>query len=141
MRLVLDTSVIVSSFRSRSGASRALVEALDEGRFALLLSQPLFLEYESVLTRPEQMTVHGASSYEIDEFLNALSASSTQVSFHFRIRPQLRDPNDDMVLETAVNGIADGIVTHNVRDFLPQSKEFGISVWTPGHMMKMRFQR
>jgi predicted nucleic acid-binding protein len=36
---------------------------------------------------------------------------------HFLWRPQLRDPGDEMVLETAVNGQADTLVTFNVRDF------------------------
>jgi putative PIN family toxin of toxin-antitoxin system len=61
MRLVLDTSVIVSAFRSRYGASRALLEAFDDGQIVLLVSQPLFTEYEDVLKRPDQMAVHRAS--------------------------------------------------------------------------------
>ncbi|MGA2896907.1 MAG: PIN domain-containing protein [Acidobacteriaceae bacterium] len=47
MRLVLDTCVIVSAFRSRNGASRRLIDAFDAGLFSVLLSQPLLLEYET----------------------------------------------------------------------------------------------
>jgi predicted nucleic acid-binding protein len=85
--------------------------------------------------------VHGASSHEIDEFLDNLSARAFHVSFYWRIRPQLRDPDDDMVLETAVNGIADTIVTHNVADFLPESNRFGIPIWTPVHIIKTRLRK
>ncbi len=141
MRLVLDTSVIVSAFRSRYGASRALLEAFDDGQFVLLISQPLFTEYETVLKRPDQMAAHQASQSAVDEFLAAVAVRAAQVSFYYRIRPQLRDPNDDMVLETAVNGAADAIVTHNVKDFLPESSQFGIPVWTPGDTIKMRLKR
>jgi len=141
VRLVLDTSVIVASFRSRYGASRALLEAFDEGRFLLLISQPLFSEYEDLLMRSDQMSVHHASHAEVNEFLYDLATRAIQIGFDYRLRPQLRDPNDEMVLETAVNGYADAIVTHNVKDFLPEAARFGIPVWTPGHTIRMRVPR
>ncbi len=141
MRLVLDTSVIVAAFRSQYGASRGLLEAFDDGQIVMLISQPLFTEYETVLKRPDQMAVHRASMTEIDEFLFDLADRAAQVSFHYRIGAQLRDPNDNMVLETAVNGAADAIVTHNVRDFLPESERFNMPIWTPGHTIRMRVRR
>ncbi len=98
----------------------------------------MFTEYEDVLKRSEQMQVHGASLDEIDEFLFNLAARAFHVSFHRRIRPALRDPDDDMVLETAVNGSASAIVTHTVRDFLPESNRFQIPILTPGAIMKVR---
>jgi putative PIN family toxin of toxin-antitoxin system len=141
VRLVLDTSVLVAAFRSQYGASRSLIEAFDDGQIVMLISQPLFTEYETVLKRPEQMAAHRASLIEIDEFLFDLADRAAQVSFHYRIGPQLRDTNDNMVLETAINGTADAIVTHNVRDFLPESDRFNMPIWTPGHTIRMRLRR
>jgi predicted nucleic acid-binding protein len=46
-----------------------------------------------------------------------------------------------MVLEAAINGRADAIVTHNVRDFLPAAHRFGIEILTPGHILKERLSR
>jgi predicted nucleic acid-binding protein len=40
----------------------------------------------------------------------------------------LPDADDDMVLETAINGRADGIVTFNRRDFEAAEERFGIAV-------------
>jgi predicted nucleic acid-binding protein len=102
---------------------------------------PFFTEYEDVLKRSEHLGVHGASIDKIDEFLDNLAARATQVSFERRIRPQLRDPNDDMVLETAVNGSADAIVTHNIRDFLPESNKFRMPILTPGDIIRERLRR
>jgi predicted nucleic acid-binding protein len=64
----------------------------------------------------------------------------TPVQIRFRYRPQLRDPNDELVLEAALNGAAEAIVTHNVRDFLPAASSFGIAIFTPGRMIKQRFR-
>jgi predicted nucleic acid-binding protein len=50
----------------------------------------------------------------------------------FLWRPSLRDADDDMVLEVAVNGQADAVVTFNRRDFRPATERFGIEVLLPG---------
>ncbi len=140
MRLVLDTSVIVSAFRSRHGASRAMLDLLYAGRFQALASQALFLEYEDVLGRPEQRAVHLLDEGRLDDLLRDLAALMLPVEIRFRYRPLLRDPDDELVLEAALNGSAEAIVTHNVRDFLPAASSFGIAVIPPGRMMKERFR-
>lgn len=140
MRLVLDTCVIVSAFRSRHGASRALVDLLYERRFLAPTSQALFLEYETVLSRPEQRAVHQFSDERLDALLRDLADFITPVAIRYRFRPQLRDPGDELVLEAAINGSADAIVTHNVRDFLPATRDFGIEVLTPGSILRERLR-
>src|ERR1700731_5098782 len=44
---------------------------------------------------------------------------------------RLSDPDDDMVLETAINGSASAIVTFNQRDFVPGIKGFRCAVILP----------
>jgi predicted nucleic acid-binding protein len=60
-----------------------------------------------------------------------LAAVLEPVEPHFLWRPRLRDPNDDMVHEAAVNGRADAIVTFNARGFAGVVGEFGIELLTP----------
>jgi predicted nucleic acid-binding protein len=67
--------------------------------------------------------------------------SNYSTKIYFQWRPQLRDADDELVLEAAINGLADALVTHNVRDFLPAANNFGIQVITPGHIIKERFTR
>jgi len=129
---VLDTDVMVAALRSSRGASRQLLLGALDGGFQLLLSVPLILEYEAVLNRPEHLAACGLSAAEIGRVLDDLAGIAKPVNLSFRWRPRLSDPNDDMVLETAVNGNADAIVTFNQRDFEAAVRDFGCAVILPG---------
>jgi predicted nucleic acid-binding protein len=97
---------------------------------------PLFLEYEDVLKRPEHRLAHGLTPEAIDEFLAELAALIEPVEVHFQWRPQSRDPNDEMVLEAAINGRAHALVTYNVADFAHAAERFRISVLRPAELLK-----
>ncbi|MGB9031564.1 MAG: putative toxin-antitoxin system toxin component, PIN family [Acidobacteriaceae bacterium] len=131
MRFVLDTTVIVAATRSDAGASRQLVLAALDKRFELLLSVPLALEYEAVLKRPEQIRASRGTVQEIDKLLVALIAVARPVYRSFFWRPLLRYADDDMVLQTALSGNADLLVTFNLRDFEPAASGLGIGVVAP----------
>lgn len=130
-RIVLDTNVLVAGLQSRSGASNRILRAVPERRFTLLISVPLFLEYEAVLKRPERRLVHGLSEDRIDVLLSVWAKLCEPVTLHYLWRPQLRDPKDEMVLETAVNGRCDALVTFNVQDFETAAPKFGVKVMRP----------
>jgi len=108
----------VAALRSDRGASRQLLLAALNRRFELLLSVPLILEYEAVLTRPHHLAACGLSAAQVGRVLDDLTAVARPVRLAFRWRPRLSDADDDMVLETAMNGNADAIVTFNQRDFV-----------------------
>jgi len=124
MRLVLDTDVVVAAMRSRSGASWQLVDRALAAEFTLLLSVPLVLQYEAVLKREEHRAVHKLADTQVDQVLGALVRVAEPVLIRFLWRPVLSDPLDDMVLETAVNGQADLLVTFNLDDFAPATRMF-----------------
>src|SRR5215472_17206605 len=135
LKIVLDTSVVVAGLRTRLGAGNAVLRLSAAKKVRLLATPPLFLEYEDVLKRPEHRLVHGLSVDEIDEFLAELAALIEPVDVHFQWRPQTRDPNDEMVLEAAINGQADAVVTYNVSDFAEAQERFGVLVMTPSDLM------
>jgi predicted nucleic acid-binding protein len=64
--------------------------------------------------------------------LDAMASVIEPVRLAFLWRPMSRDPNDDMVLEAAVNGSADVLATFNVRDFADAAERFGVAVLAPG---------
>ena len=136
LRVVLDTSVLVAGLRSRRGASNALLIRVATEEIKPLVTTALFLEYEDVLLRAEQRLATGMCEVEVAGFLAAFASASEGVEVHFRWRPQLGDPADEMVLEAAVNGRADALVTHNVSDFAEAVVRFGLRVATPGAFLK-----
>jgi putative PIN family toxin of toxin-antitoxin system len=136
MRAVLDTSILVAGLRSRLGASNRLLALVAEGRCIPLVTTALFLEYEDVLLRAEHRLATGMSERDVAGFLAAFASAAEPVEVHFTWRPQLSDPADELVLEAAVNGRADVIVTHNRRDFQPALRAFGIAAKAPAQVLK-----
>ena len=140
MNYVLDTNVLVAAVRSPAGASAELLRRVLTRQVPMLCSVPLFIEYEDVLMRPGQLAAAHARPGDVRNLLHALASVLVPVSIQFLWRPQLRDPNDDMVLELAVNGLGRGqpvtLVTFNQRDFLPQATRFGIPVIEPAQFFQ-----
>ncbi len=136
MRLVPDTNVVVAALRSPAGASADLLRILDQGRGTLLLSVPLALEYEVVCQLAEHRMAAGLSENQVEIFVNGIIAMVVPVKVYFRWRPFLRDAGDEMVLETAVNGRAEALVTFNGRNYGQAPNSFGIKTLLPGEALE-----
>lgn len=136
MKLVLDTNVLIAAMMSESGASRRLLQDIVRGRIISLISVPLIIEYEAVLKRPGMMKSCHLSKRDADIVLDQLAVSMEHVEMHFLWRPALRDANDDMVLETAVNGGAELIVSFNLADYGKVPALFGIEVLRPADAIR-----
>ena len=137
IRVLLDTNVLVAGLTSSRGASYAVLQAIAASELEVAASVALWLEYESVLKRDEIRALHGFSAQEIDAVLSALAVWVHPVILHYVWRPQLRDPCDEMVLEAAVNGQVQAIVTHNTKDFETIAPCFCVRVLTPAELLLM----
>jgi putative PIN family toxin of toxin-antitoxin system len=133
-RVVLDTNVIVSGLRSRRGASFRVLSLIGSGLFEHYMSVALAFEYEDAVKRSAS-GIHLPKAV-VEDILDFLCASARQQEIHFLWRPTLPDPQDDMVLEVAVHGGCEAIVTYNVEDFRG-SERFGIKVIKPQELLKL----
>jgi len=128
---VLDTNVLVAALRSRGGASFRLVSEIGREKFELVLSVTLVLEYEQALTETRPANV---SESDVKAFLDYVCSVGTHQEVFYLWRPHLRDPKDDMVLEAAIAGQCQAVVTHNRRHFEGAAR-FGIAVITPAEFL------
>ncbi len=131
--VVIDTNVVISGLRSKRGASFLLLSLIGRGKFEIVLSVPLVLEYEQVAKR-SQWKGKPSSRY-ITDILDYICLVGKERKIHFLWRPRERDPKDDMVLEVAVAASCDCIITYNRKDF-PDAKSFGIELRTPAEFLR-----
>src|SRR6266545_7098400 len=135
MRVVLDTSVLVAAARSRKGASYALVSSMPAPEFQLCLSLSLYMEWQQVLTRAENLSP-GRTVEDTRNYLRYLAGQSHLQEIHFLWRPFLRDADDDMVLELAFAAGCRHIITHNVKDF-HGSEPLGVTALSPREFLNL----
>lgn len=133
-QIVMDTNVLVAAARSRRGTSYALLQTMRSGSWRLNISSALLLEYEAQLKT--EAARQGRPLEVVDRFLDFLVSRSNRRQTFFLLRPFLRDPKDDFVVELALASRADYIVTWNVRDFT-QASEYGISVIRPNEFLAL----
>lgn len=127
-RVVIDTNVLVAASRSGKGASAKLLALTGTGRFDLVVSVPLVIEYEDAVLRRIQIDSQRHRDWE--DILDYLCSVAENQDIFFLWRPHLKDPKDDMVLEVAVAGRCNVIVSSNTRDFTT-ADAFGIEVMRP----------
>jgi putative PIN family toxin of toxin-antitoxin system len=137
MKLIVDTDVVVAGMRSPTGTSAALLVLLLQRRVTLLLSVSVALEYEAICQMAEHRLAAGASERDVQNLVDTLISISESVEVHYQWRPQLTDAGDEMVLEAAVNGRADAIVTFNRKDYGDVPARFGIELLSPAEALRI----
>jgi putative PIN family toxin of toxin-antitoxin system len=132
-RVVVDTNVLVSALRSRTGASFRLISLLGDPQWEPVVSVALILEYEEVAKREASRL--GLAGWVVESIVDMMCRQGSQHQIRFRLRPILRDADDEFVLELAVAGQADFIITYNTRDFTGVGA-YGIRVVTSGEFLR-----
>ena len=137
-RVIIDSNVLVSAFTNAQGASREVLRSVLRREAVALLSIPLFMEYEAVLTRPETQRRCPLSRAEQGQLFDAFLTGAEMVEVYYRWRPNLRDEGDNHVLELAVAAGDAPILTYNRRDFADGQLRFpDIRVLSPAAWLKL----
>jgi putative PIN family toxin of toxin-antitoxin system len=135
-RIALDTDVLVAAMLGAGAASR-LVGAVLEGRFEPLMGPALHAEHEAVLARERLLARCRLSAAEREELLDIYLARCRWTRIYFLWRPNLRDESDNHLVELAVAGGAQAIVTRNRRDFRGTELRFeNLAVLTPAEALR-----
>jgi putative PIN family toxin of toxin-antitoxin system len=127
-RAVLDTNVVYAGLRSQRGASFAILEALWQGKWKLILSNTVLTEYEEILRR-EAGTLN-LNSQRISRLLDAICALAERRNLSALWMPVLNDPDDEAFVHLAVEAGADYLVSHNLRHLEPATR-MGVKLLAP----------
>jgi putative PIN family toxin of toxin-antitoxin system len=134
--MILDTDVIIAAIRSSKGASAEIVRRVLRREVRIELTVAMALEYEAVAMRDEHLKAGELTATEAGNLIDALAALADPVDIHFRWRPQLRDADDEMVFEAAINAQDRTIVTFNIKDFAMAAARFDVALATPGEILE-----
>lgn len=133
-RVILDTNVIVAALRSQAGASFRLLMTIGHAQWQSVVTPALMYEYEDVVRRPGQ--VPGLSENDISAILDLLYQRSHRQLVYLSWRPLSQDPGDDLVLEAAIAGSCDFVVSFDERHLRP-AREFGIEILKPVELLRL----
>lgn len=136
---MLDSSVFVSALRSAEGASRRVLRLCLEQAVEPLMGQKLFSEYSDVMGRPGLFARSPLSEQERHAVFEGLLSVCRWTQVFYLWRPNLPDEGDNHLIELAVAGGAESVVTFNRRDFRGELHFSGLRIVTPAQFLsKMR---
>ncbi len=136
MRIVVDTNVFIGACLG-TGASNAVVAQCLAGSVLPLMGNALFSEYEDVLARSKLFAKSRLNAGERDELFDIFASICEWIRVYYQWRPNLRDESDNHLIELAVAGNAQYIVTRNIRDLVSGHLAFPhLKIVTPEQYLK-----
>jgi putative PIN family toxin of toxin-antitoxin system len=133
--LVIDTNVMIAAMMGSVAANR-VIDGCFDGRFVPLMGAALFAEYEDLAHRDKLFQGCSLSLTEREELLDIFFGVCRWTRIYYTWRPNLRDEADNHLVELAVAGGAEAIVTRNARDFRFAELRFpSIQILTPESLL------
>ncbi len=122
--IVVDTSILISALIGVKGPSREVLRQCLNGSHRPIISNALFHEYEDVSKRSRILNKCPLKESEIKELLNAFYSVCTWVPIYYLWRPNIIDEGDNFLIELAIAGNAEFIITNNIRDLVTAELKF-----------------
>ena len=114
-KIVIDTSVIVSSLIQRGYPNLIIKDLFIEQKFQLCISDELLAEYYEVLARPKFSKFQGFF-IRAETLLVEIETKATKYNPTITL-DLISDDDDNMILELADECLADFVITGNTTDF------------------------
>jgi len=136
--VVLDTNIFVGALQKNDGVNRRILELCFLDEMQPLIGDALYSEYQDLLGRDKVFEKSAFSVQERQNFFDDYCSICRWVDVYYRWRPNLRDEADNHVLELAISGGAQALITWNKKDFrnsdlvLPE-----IAILTPPEFLQM----
>jgi uncharacterized protein len=137
VKIVIDTNVLVGALIGQEfGANRKLLELCLKGKFKPLISYTLFSEYEDLINRKSITKLCKRSPEEINTLFDGFLSVCELVKIYYLWRPNLLDEDDNYLIELAIAGNAEILVTHNLKDFNKSQLKFPqLQIKQPGEII------
>jgi predicted nucleic acid-binding protein len=130
-----------AALRSPKGAVAEILRHVLAGRITLLMDYKLSCEYQAVAFQPQHLHATGRSRTERGTLLETLYDLAEAVLVSYRYRPLSPDSDDDMLLELAINGQAEAVVSFNMKHYAEPLRAFGIEAYRPDEFLKRLSRR
>ncbi len=136
MKIVIDTSVWISALITKDSKARELLGLVFYAKLYPQMSEALFREYEDVMKRKKIQNLTPLSSLEQNELFEAYLSTCKWNEIYYMWRPNLKDENDNFVVELAVASGAEAIITYNIKDFKNAELIFNHKIISPEDFIK-----
>ncbi len=136
MKVVIDTSVWISSLITKKRDAREVIRLALQSKLSPQMNENLFYEYESVMRRSKIQKSCPLNRAEQVKLFNAFLSVSKWNEVYYLWRPNLKDENDNFVLELAVASEAEVVITYNLKDFETSELSFNCKILTPEVFLK-----
>ncbi len=117
MRVVIDTNIWISALLRSGNAAREIIRLSLTRRIQPIMGAALYAEYEAVMSRAHLFKDSPLSAHDREAILDAFMRVCQWVKVHYLWRPNLKDEADNHLIELALAGNAETIITHNQKDF------------------------
>ena len=136
MKVVIDTSVWISALIKKESFSREVLRLVLQDKLSPQMSESLFKEYESVMKRKKIQNLTVLTLDEQGELFNAYLSKCKWNDIYYTWRPNLKDEDDNFLVELAVASGAEVIITYNLKDFVNAELVFSHTITTPENFIK-----
>ena len=136
MKVVIDTSVWISALIKKKSAARDVLRLVFTDEIVPQMSESLFYEYEAVMQRAKIQALTPLTTEEQKKLFHAYLSACKWNEIYYMWRPNLKDRDDDFVVELAVASGAECIITYNCKDFKNAELIFHHQVLTPEQFIK-----